>query len=59
MKRADGRPRIHLWPFRGGTYWSIGPTGSKRSCLSAGDALEAALDHVDHKPAVIIYEGAT
>ncbi|HEX7858046.1 MAG TPA: hypothetical protein VF503_30560 [Sphingobium sp.] len=54
--RGDGRPRIHLWPTREGAEWSIGPTGIRRACPTPGEALNAALEQIGHKPAVIIYE---
>lgn len=56
MGGADARPRIYLWPMRGGAYWALHPTGARHSKLSVGEALEAALDAVDHQSAVIIYE---
>jgi hypothetical protein len=55
---AYRRPRIHLWPSRVGASWSIGPNGMRSSSLSAGEALEAALDCIEHRAAVIIYEAA-
>jgi hypothetical protein len=55
MGGADRRPRIHLWPSRVGAAWAIGP---RSSSLSAGEALEAALDCIEHRAAVIIYEAA-
>lgn len=54
--RGDGRPRVHLWPTSEGADWSIGPTGMRRTCATAGEALDAALAQIGHKPAVIIWE---
>jgi hypothetical protein len=56
MGSADARPRIHIWPTRVGAYWALSPNGHRTSELSAGEALEAALDAIDHRSAVIIYE---
>lgn len=43
MKRADSRPRVHLWPNQGAWNWSIGPTGRLIPGSTPGDALDAAL----------------
>ena len=57
LSHADARPRIYIWLSRGGAHWSLSPTGQRASSLSVGDAVEAALDQVDHRSAVIIFEG--
>lgn len=56
MGGADARPRIFIWPTTVGAYWALSPAGPRRSMLSVGEAVEAALDAVDHRSAVIIYE---
>lgn len=57
MKHADARPRIHVWPAADRTAWSFGPAGARFHQPTAAEAIEEALARVDHKPAVIIYEG--
>lgn len=54
---ADSRPRIHIWPGPAGAHFAFGPTGVKQSRMSIGEAVEAALDQVEHRAAVIIFEG--
>lgn len=57
LPHADARPRIHIWMAPPGAHWARHPTGPRTSALSIGDALEAALDEVEHRSAVIIFEG--
>jgi hypothetical protein len=54
---SDARPRIHVWPTPAGASFAFHPTGPRQSRMSIGEAVEAALDTVDHKAAVIIFEG--
>lgn len=56
MTRADGRPRVHIWPHAGGCYvWSIGPDGTRaRSERNAGDALNKALEHLGVFAGVVV-----
>lgn len=55
---ADARPRIHVWRDNSGFSWSHGPTGARLPALSAGAAVDRALEVIEHRPAVIIFEGA-
>lgn len=59
MRHADARPRIHIWPAGDRTAWSFGPTGARFHQPTTGEAIEEALDRIDRRPAVIIYEGAS
>ena len=59
MTRADGRPRVHLWPR--GDLWdrSIGPDGRRMMATSAGRALDLALHELGDrasKGVVVIVE---
>jgi hypothetical protein len=59
MTRADGRPRVHLWPAGEKWEFSFGPTGLRTPAPSAGAAVNAALYGLDRrarKGAVIIVE---
>lgn len=59
MKRADGRPRVHLWPEGRAWTFSYSPTGVRLPASSAGAAVDAALHGLDkhaRKGAVIIVE---
>ncbi len=57
LGRADGRPRIHIWPARyGDASWSIGPCGKKWASTSPGGALDVALVHIGTQAAVVIIE---
>lgn len=57
LGRADNRPRVHVWMVPAGAVWSQHTTGPRQSALSIGEAVEAALDTVEHRSAVIIFEG--
>jgi hypothetical protein len=55
---TDDRPRIQIWCHNGLWAWQdrVGPAGTHpRTEKTPGDALRAALDHIEHKPAVIFY----
>lgn len=59
-ERADGRPRVHLWPGLNGWHWSIGPAGQRTAATSPGAGLDEALDRLDILGAggvVVIVEG--
>lgn len=58
LGHCDRRPRIHIWPARDGASFSFGPTGRRISAASIEEAFGAAMHAVEHKPAVIIFEGA-
>jgi hypothetical protein len=61
MRRADNRPRIHLWPRRDGWDWSIGPVGRRKPAATPGAGLDAALEQMDflaNGGAVVIVEVA-
>lgn len=57
LGHCDSRPRIHVWPTPAGASFAFHPTGPRQSRMSIGEAVEAALDHVEHRAAVIIFEG--
>lgn len=57
LGHCDNRPRIHVWPTPAGASFAFRPTGPKQSRMSIGEAVEAALDQVEHRAAVIIFEG--
>lgn len=54
--RADGRPRVHIWPSGSTFAWSIGPLGLRTSALTAGAALDAALARLATPAVVVIVE---
>lgn len=58
---CDDRPRIHLWQhsLTGHVRWSLGPMTfrSRETFATAGGALDAALDHIGGRAAVIVFEG--
>jgi len=61
LDRADGRPRIHIWPTASGWFhWSIGPTGQRfAETETPGRAVDAAILHLGEKTAagtVVIVE---
>jgi len=45
LDRADGRPRVHIWPHRDfdGVQWTFGPSATPHQAIDAGDALNSAL----------------
>lgn len=55
---ADSRPRIHIQRDATGFTWSHGPVGARLPATSAGAAVDRALAAIEHRPAVIIFEGA-
>jgi hypothetical protein len=58
LGQADRRPRIHIWQAGDEVRWSFGPCGTRDKAASAGDAVDDALRSIQHRPAVIIFEGA-
>lgn len=54
---SDRRPRIHLWPGAGGASFSFGPCGARVAARSVGEAVEMAVDAIERRAAVIIFEG--
>lgn len=56
LGRADGRPRVHIWPAREGVTYSHGPTGSRMKAASAGAAVDLALAQLCADSAVVIVE---
>lgn len=58
MKRGDSRPRIYIAETPAGATYAFSPTGPRNVQLGVGHALEAALDRIERKSAVIIFEGA-
>lgn len=62
LARADGRPRVHIWPTASGFFhWSIGATGARRAdSETPGAALDAAIQHLGGpQAAVVIIEPPT
>lgn len=58
LGHADSRPRIHIQCDRDAFTWSHGPTGARLPAETAGAAVDRALAAIEHRPAVIIFEGA-
>lgn len=56
--RADSRPRIYIAETPAGATYAFSPAGPRNVQLGVGYAVEAALDRIERKPAVIIFEGA-
>jgi len=54
LGRCDARPRLHFWPDGS---WSRGVSGLRNQAQSVGEAVEWALQEIEHQPAVMIFEG--
>lgn len=60
LGQADRRPRIHIWKHAANATvsWSFGPCGRLAHAETPGAAVDAGLAAIEHKPAVIIFEGS-
>lgn len=59
LARADGRPRVHIWPHsahyaEGACAWSFGPTGRQTEADSPGHALNAAMAALDRRGELVV-----
>lgn len=54
---ADARTRIHIERAGSRFAWSFGPRGACFHTDTIGEAIEEALERIEHEPAVIIYGG--
>lgn len=59
MTRADGRPRVHIWPAGEKWEFAFSPTGMRTPAPSPGAAVNAAIYGLDkraRKGVVVIVE---